>query len=103
MTGRLRQGEAVFSNHVLSAFDRAPRGLSVMPGSPPRACGTARRIGSSSCATDGYAGRTARYKPAPFDASVALNTGECLNVARTEDSRMSALAPLLGDKRTSAG
>jgi hypothetical protein len=29
MTGRLRQGEAVFSNHVLFPFDRAPRGLSV--------------------------------------------------------------------------
>jgi hypothetical protein len=36
----------------------------------------------SSCATEGYAGRAARYKPAPFDASVALNTGECLEVAR---------------------
>ena len=63
-----------------SPFDRAPCGLSVMPGSPPRGCGTARRI-VSSCATEGYAGRATRYKPVPFDASVALNTGKCLKVA----------------------
>jgi hypothetical protein len=43
MTGRLRRGEAVFSNHPVSPFDRALRGLSVMPGSPPRGCGTWQR------------------------------------------------------------
>jgi hypothetical protein len=43
----------------LSPLDRAPCGLSVTPGSPPRGCGTARRI-VTSCATEGYAGRAAR-------------------------------------------
>src|SRR5262245_63317916 len=43
MTGRLRRGKAVFRNHALYPFDRAPCGLSVMPGSPPRGCGTWQR------------------------------------------------------------
>jgi hypothetical protein len=67
MTGRLRQGEAVFSNHVFLPVDRAPCGLSVMD--------------SQQLATEGYSGRGARDKPAPFAASIAANTGESLKVA----------------------
>src|SRR5436190_11367137 len=67
MTGRLRQGARLFSA-IMSfplLWDCQTRSAQV-----------------SSCATEGYAGRTAGYKPAPFDASVALNTGECLKVAQ---------------------
>jgi hypothetical protein len=100
MTGRLQQGEAVFSNHVLSPFDRAPRGLSVMPGFPPLGLWDCQTGSAqvSSCATDGYAGRTARYTPAPFDASVALNTGECLKVALASARHDAAIRPELRQK-----
>jgi len=81
MTGRLQQGEAVFSNHVLSPFDRAPRGLSVMPGSPPRGCGTARRDRLKSAVVQPTDSRPhGTLQAGAFDAPVALNTGECLKV-----------------------
>jgi len=54
----------------------------------------------SSCATEGYAGRTARYKPAPFDASVALNAGEYLKVAHRVISLLRSKRVALGAKRT---
>jgi len=82
MTGRLQQGEAVFSNQVLSPFDRAPRGLSVMPGSPPRGCGTARRDRLKSAVVQPTDSRPhGTLQAGAFDAPVALNTGECLKVA----------------------
>src|SRR3984893_2918906 len=73
MTGGCGKEKLCSAIMSFSPFDRAPCGLSVLPVPPPRGCRTARRI-VSSCATERYAGRATRYKPVPFDASVALNT-----------------------------